>query len=110
LKTIKWFIIGILVAAVGFGWFAWTRHIVRDEDGLRVVKKTEGSFQNIYVDTTDWGTLDWLNNKTVRDAVARDQFERTKEAATEAAKDVKEKINEAVEDAQKAVNDAFKKK
>jgi len=96
LKRLKWIGLGILIAAGGLGWFSYTRHVVRDEDGLRVVRKTKGSFQDIYVDVREWGAFDYLQHEDVRDALARAEAEEVKEKLRETGEKVKQKIDEVL--------------
>lgn len=101
LKALKWFVLGLLVMVVAGGWFAYTRHVVKMKDGYHVVRKRQPSFQNIYVDTTTWGPLDWLSNVEVRDAVALDGLDQAQREFERQTQEMKKALDKGMDDARK---------
>ncbi len=107
LKTVKWFALGLVVAAFAVGYFAYTRHIVRTEDGTRIVKKTDNTFEHIYVDSREWGPLDHLSHPAAK-ALRADDLQRAKDAAKEAYDDARDQVKKGLDDASKQIDKTFK--
>ena len=105
---IKGFIVGSIVASVALVWMAYTRHVVRTADGLSIVPKTESTFREIYVDTTSWGTLDYLRHRDVTEAMAKNGLAQAQEKANQAYKDAQEALEKGVGDAKKKLDDLIK--
>lgn len=108
LKTVKWFVLGIVVCAAVALWFCGTRHVVRSEQGLRVVKKAGFSFEYIYVDQREWGPLDYLSHPVAK-AILAEELEASRDAAKQAVEDARREINQGIEEVKKSFETPPKK-
>lgn len=101
LRSLKWFVLGLLVMAAAGGWLTYTRYVVKTEDGYRIVPKRQPSFQTVYVDTTKWGPLDWLANTEISDAILQDKLERAKRGLDRQTQEMKDAWDKGLEGARK---------
>lgn len=55
----KIFILILLLFIGSSIFFFWQFHIVRTDDGIKIFSKEKGTFANTFLDSTEWGLLDY---------------------------------------------------
>ncbi|MCB1043218.1 MAG: hypothetical protein KDC35_09775 [Acidobacteria bacterium] len=87
----------LLAIAVFFGNY----HVVRDKQGLQLVKKSEFGFKETWLDTRDWSPLDYIKHADVSKELAKKhwsdlkrQFESGWDTVTKKFEDVANDIPE----------------
>lgn len=110
LNFIKGLLVGLIAGWLTLGYFAWSRHVVRTPDGFKVVPKESGSFDRVYVDMRGWGAVDYVQNREVLRALAKQGWQQGQANADAALKDAKREIEKGVEDLQREMDQMFKKR
>ncbi|HCF60320.1 MAG TPA: hypothetical protein DFS52_20265 [Myxococcales bacterium] len=104
-KILSIFVIGFACAAGLFG--ALNYHFIRTSKKLVIERKAEMGFKDTFVDTREWGPIDYLKNPGVANVLARgglkDLLGDSKDASKKAEKEAKRLIDEG----QKAIGDAL---
>ncbi|MBI4863188.1 MAG: hypothetical protein HY815_23415, partial [Candidatus Riflebacteria bacterium] len=77
-------------------WLAATHHVARTGEGLRLLPKARVTFEEIYVDTTDWSTLDYLSarNRDLVKALGKETVDAARESATRKLQELKEGLKD----------------
>jgi len=103
---VKAFVLGFVVACVLLGWMARTHHVIRTSEGLKLVSRTVPDFENIFVDITGWGALDYAygRNREVLKALGRGHLDRAREAAEAKGKELEKEIKQGLDDARKELD------
>ena len=107
---IKGMLIGLVAGWLTLGYFAWSRHVVRTPEGWRVVAKDAGSFDRVYVDMRAWGALDYMQNREVLRALARDGWQQSQASADAAFKDAKQQLEKGVDELQREMDSMLRKR
>ncbi|MFC1849205.1 hypothetical protein ACFL27_03250 [candidate division CSSED10-310 bacterium] len=55
--------------------FLWFFHIVKAEDGFHLVRKEKPTFVDIYLDTTEWGLLDYARYPQISSSLITGRWE-----------------------------------
>ncbi|MGI5861632.1 MAG: hypothetical protein ACOX6T_06180 [Myxococcales bacterium] len=104
-KILSVFVIGFACAAGLFG--ALNYHLILTSQKLVIERKSELSFKDTFVDTREWGPIDYLKKPRIANALARnglkDLLGESKSVTETAEKDAKRIIKEG----QKALGDAL---
>jgi hypothetical protein len=70
-QTLKGFLMGVLVSSAVWIGGAYTRQVVRTPEGFRLLPRATYTFHDIYVDTTNWGPADFVQNPEIVKALAQ---------------------------------------
>lgn len=108
LNLIKGFVLGFLAGCLTLLGCAYTHHIVRTAEGFKVVSKSPGSLDKIYVDTRSWGAVDYISNRDVVQALARAGYEQSRQQAEQSLKNSRDTIEKALLDAQREMEAKLK--
>lgn len=78
------FLLGLIA---GFGVYHLTswRHVVRADDGLHLLEKTEASLTDTYVDIREFNPQDWLQHPRLAAAILESDDEELKTLAIDSA-------------------------
>lgn len=80
---------------------AYTHHVVRSSDGLKIVRKSPGSLDKIYVDMRNWGAVDYIANRDVVLALARAGYQQSREQAEQSLRNSRESVEKSLAEAQR---------
>ena len=88
------FLAGMITGAAAFA-LVTHYHIVRGRDGVYLVRKVQNDLSDIYVDTRQFSTRDWMQHRMLALAIMRaDRGEQLADSATE---NVREGLRELFE-------------
>lgn len=86
-----------VLAVMGFVLFSWMFHLIRTKDGFHIVQKKEASFKNTYLDTTQWGPLDYVKYPHISQALLVDKWQSFKDSTQKSFTHLQKNAEEALE-------------
>lgn len=69
----------VVIAVAALVIIAMNFHFILAKDGPRVIKKVSWGAADTFVDTRDWGPLDWMTHTDVLKATGNDMFDHLQE-------------------------------
>lgn len=79
-------------------YFVGAYHVVHSTQGWHMIKKEKWTFSDTFLDTRDWGWVDFLKNPRVASELGKARMEQWKEQAKGLWNDVLDTKNEWLED------------
>jgi hypothetical protein len=101
LNAIKGFLLGFVVGCLSLTAAAYTHHVVRTADGIKVVRKSTGSLDKIFVDTRNWGAVELITNRDVVAALTRAGYDQSRQQVEQALKDGRQALERSLDDARR---------
>lgn len=101
LNVIKGFVLGFVAGCLTLIAGAYTHHVVRTTDGIKFVRKSEGSLAKIYVDTRAWGAVDYLANRDVVLALARAGYQDSRQQAEQSLRNSRDAVEKSLAEAKR---------
>jgi hypothetical protein len=106
-KILTVFVLGFAIAG-GLA-FAANYTLIRSSDGWFAERKSEMTLSEAYVDTTQWGAVDFLKHPKIAAALAGRGFKKAfKDDSGSATKDAVEKGRKAIADGMEKAAEAIK--
>jgi hypothetical protein len=82
-STLKGFVMGVFVTSIAFIGGAFTHHVVRSQEGIKLVPRVEYAFLNIYVDVRNWGPADYWQHPEIAKALAQSGLKDAKSVVSQ---------------------------
>lgn len=87
----------VIALLAGLGIFLLSYQVIQTDSGLHIVQKDEWGFDKAWVDTRDWGAMDYLKNTDITQKLAKIEWDKFGDRARDRWQQLQKKIDAAFE-------------